>query len=179
MSVLWSLLLELASTGAARASTIDVSVPDPKVLRVILTCSDGTYEATPKNGSVTFEHVPKNCQVSMVRKSGLIDSTGTWTCTADACTKEQVEHRPVTDAPNRVNVIVTTPLPPGAALELTCSNGFRVRSEVVTNTASFDSVPNEECTLFFKGTVPAKYRPMSPGTWWCSLSGVTAICKLQ
>lgn len=164
-------------TSAALGATIDLSVPDPKVTKVLLTCADGRYEAVPKNGHVTFEHVPDACQVEFVRKSGVIDSTGSWTCSADTCSKEQVEHRPVTNAPNRVNVVVTTELPPGATLELTCSNGFRVRAEVVTNTSVFDNVPNEECTLFFKGTVPAKYRPITPGTWWCSLSGTTAICK--
>jgi hypothetical protein len=160
----------------AVAATVELQVPDPLVREVILECADGTHRGQPKNGVVTFEHVPKGCQVMMLRRSGVIDSTGKWSCSLDACTKQEVQHREVVDAPNRLNVIVTTELPPGASLELTCSNGFRVREPVVTNTSVFETVPDEECTLYFKGSVPAKYRPIRAGTWSCGLSGTTAVC---
>ncbi|MEQ1504208.1 MAG: hypothetical protein ABMB14_18340 [Myxococcota bacterium] len=161
---------------AARAATVEVQVPDPLVTTIELRCTDRTYTAEVRDGRASFEHVPDQCQVFLIRKSGTITATGKWTCTLDACRQDEVQHRPVTDAPNRINVIVTTALPPGAALELTCNDGFRIRSDVVTNTAVFESVPDQECTLFFKGTVPAKFRPIRAGTWSCALSGTTAIC---
>lgn len=165
--------------GLAHASTFEIQVTDPAVTSVILKCKTGTYDAEPKSGLVTFEHLPDGCQVYMVRKSGLIDATGVWSCGLDSCKREEVRHQPVTDGAGRVNVIVTTELPPGAALELTCSNGFRVRANVVVNTAVFEAVPDEECTLFFKGSVPARFRPIRAGTWSCGLAGTTAVCTKQ
>ena len=164
---------------AAQASTFEIQVTDPLVTSVILKCRSGTFEQAPKAGVVAFEHLPDACQVYMVRKSGTIDTTGIWSCGLETCKHEEVRHAPVTDAPGRVNVIVTTALPPGAALELTCSNEFRVRADIQTNTAVFDAVPDEECTLFFKGTVPARYRPIRAGTWHCGLAGTTAVCTKQ
>lgn len=162
--------------GLAHASTFEIQVADPAVSSLVLKCRSGVYETEVKNGLATFEHLPDGCQVFMIRKSGTIDATGLWSCGADTCTHEEVRHQPVTDGPGRINVIVTTALPPGAALELTCNNGFRVRSEVVVNTAVFASVPDEECTLFFKGSVPARFRPIRTGTWSCGLAGSTAVC---
>jgi hypothetical protein len=160
----------------ARASTVEIEVADPLVSEVVLECADGSYRSAVKGGIATFERMPQACKVSMVRRSGVIDRAGRWWCSLDACKQEEVLHAPVTDAPGRVNVIVATALPKGAALELTCT-GFRVRTEVVQNTAVFDGVPDgADCELYFKGTVPARFRPIAAGTWSCSLSGAAAIC---
>lgn len=166
----------LSILSPARAATLEITVTDPMVTALVLECRDGTQKATVKNGLATFEQVPEGCTVNMIRRSGTIDAPGKWTCTLDTCKMEDVQHAPVTDADGRVNVILTTEMPPGAWLELTCSGGFRARADVKTNTAVFDGVPNEECTLFFKGGPPAKYRPMRWGTWSCGLSGTTAVC---
>lgn len=163
----------------AYGSTFEIQVADPAVTTVVLECRSGSYKTAVKSGVAAFEHLPDGCQVFMIRKSGLVDSTGIWTCGLDTCKKEEVRHNPVTDAAGRINIILTTELPPGAALELTCNNGFRVRADVVVNTAVFDAVPDEECTLFFKGSVPARFRPMRIGTWSCGLAGTTAICTRQ
>lgn len=162
--------------SAAFGSPVEITVSDPLVTALVLECQDGTFKAVVKNGLATLEQVPKDCVVNMIRKSGTITAPGRWTCTLEGCTQQEVSHREVTDAPGRVNVILTTDLPAGASLELTCSDGFRLRVEVAQNAAVFDGVPAEECTLFFKGGVPAKFRPMREGTWSCGLSGTTAVC---
>jgi hypothetical protein len=164
------------SLGAALGQSLEISVVDPMVIAVVLECSDGSHKAVVKNGKATLEQVPQGCQVHMIRKGGTIDAPGRWSCTLDACKQDEVEHRAVTDADGRVNVVVTSPLPAGSFLELTCSNGYRVRSDIELNTATFESVPQDECTLHFKGGVPAKYRPVRWGTFYCGLSGTTAVC---
>ncbi|MEZ4238398.1 MAG: hypothetical protein R3F59_20050 [Myxococcota bacterium] len=171
-------LLPVWLVAPAHAATIELRVPDPKVREVILECEDGVYRAEPKGGMVTFEHLPHACNVVFVRATGTIDSTGKWTCAIpDGCTRTEVEHQRTEDAPNRVNVLISNDVAPGTTLEVTCSGGFRVRQPVVKNTAVFDGIPNQECTLYIKGaTVWAKYSPLTPGTWTCTLSGGTAIC---
>lgn len=161
---------------AAEAATLEITVADPLVTALVLECQDGTFKAVVKNGLATLEQVPQGCTVNMIRRSGTIDEAGRWTCTLDKCTHQEVAHQEVSDAPGRVNVILTTDLPAGASLELTCSDGFRSRVDISLNTAVFESVPDEECTLFFKGGVPAKFRPIRAGTWSCGLSGTTAVC---
>jgi hypothetical protein len=168
--VQWTLAL------SAQAATLEITVPDPLVTALVLECRDGTFKAVVKNGLASLEQVPQDCVVNMIRRSGTLTEAGRWTCTLDACTQEEVDHQPVSDAPGRVNVVLTTDLPAGAALELTCSGGFRSRVEIALNTAVFEGVPSEECTLFFKGGVPAKFRPIRAGTWSCGLSGTTAVC---
>jgi hypothetical protein len=167
---LWTLAL------VARASTLEITIADPLVTALVLECRDGTFKAVVKNGLASLEQVPQDCAVNLIRKSGTIDEAGRWTCTLDQCTQQEVAHQVVTDAPGRINVILTTELPTGSSLELTCSGGFRSRVDVTLNTAVFESVPDEECTLFFKGGVPAKFRPIRAGTWSCGLSGTTAVC---
>jgi hypothetical protein len=168
----WTLWL----AAAASAQSLEIRVPDPMVTALVLTCADGTLQVPVKDGAVKLERTPQSCAVSMVRRSGEVTEPGRWTCTLDRCTQEEVAHRPVSDAPGRVNVILTTEVPPGSALELTCSEGFRARADVSLNTAVFDGVPDEECTLFFKGGVPAKFRPIRQGTWSCGLSNTVAVC---
>jgi hypothetical protein len=164
--------------ASALASTIEIAVPDPMVTSLILECATGTYKADVRGGMVTFDHLPQNCRVFFIRKSGVVDDTGKWTCGLDQCSQEDILHREVVAAPNRVNVIITTELPKGAAMELTCPGGFRLRTEVLSNVAVFDGVPTAgECTLFFKGGVPARYQPMGPGNWSCGIHGSAAVCK--
>jgi hypothetical protein len=159
----------------ARASTIDVQVTDPAVTQVILECADGVYTSPVKSGMAAFDRMPQGCKVSMLRKSGAIDKAGRWTCSLDVCKQEEVLHAPVSDAPGRLNIILTTELPKGAGLELTCT-GYRQRAEITQNTAVFEGVPQAECELYFKSSVPTRYRPIGPGTWSCSISGAAAIC---
>lgn len=162
----------------AWASTIDVTVMDPQVVELVLECSNGQYRSPVKNGVASFSHVPNNCQVFAIRRSGVIGETGKWTCDLSSCTQEEVLHREVSDAPGRVNIIVNTALPKGASFELTCPGNYRLRTEIVTNTAVFEGVPDgSECSLFFKGTAPARYNGIGPGTWTCGIIGSTAVCK--
>ena len=75
---------------------------------------------------------------------------------------------------------MTTAMPIGSAVEVNCPDGiYRERRTLDENTATFDKVPSQECTLLFKGGVPAKYAPLKYGTYYCSLTGATAVCTLQ
>jgi hypothetical protein len=161
----------------ARASAVEIRVDDPAVTEVVMTCADGTFHLPVVEGLVSWEHTPKSCAVSMLRKSGRVDAPGQWTCTADTCLLTEVAHAAVSDAPGRVNVITTTELPKGEAIELTCGNGFRQRVTVSQNTVTFDGVPeNLDCEISYKGALPAAFRPIRPGTWSCRLSGAMAVC---
>lgn len=162
---------------AAYAQSVEITVSDPLVTKLFLDCADGRYELPVRAGVAGMEKTPSLCKVSMLRTSGQVDQPGKWTCTLDRCSQTEVDHHPVTDAPGRINVILTTQLPPSASLEITCTSGFRTRTDVSLNTAVFDGIPgNEQCTMFFKGSVPAKYGPISQGTWSCGLSNTVAVC---
>ena len=170
------MLLFLLSTVGARAQSLEIRVADPLVTAVVLECADGRYDLPVRNGLATMERTPNRCQVHMYRTSGTIGEPGKWSCTLDKCTQNDVDHKPVVDAPGRINVILTSALPPSASLELTCASGYRTRTEIGLNTAVFDGVPSEQCTMFFKGSVPAKFGPISEGTWSCGLSNTVAVC---
>ena len=64
------------------------------------------------------------------------------------------------------------------AVELVCVGGYRKRVEVGKLTAvTFDDVPTEDCSLLFKGAIPAKYAPVKPGAaLTCGFVGTTAVC---
>jgi hypothetical protein len=168
-------LLALASP-VADAATLEITVTDPRVTALVLECADGTHKLVVDGGRAVLEKRPKDCVVNQVVRSGSITAPGAWTCGLEGCTQQDVAHRDVSDADGRINVIVASDLPKGSWLELTCPQGFRERASVEENTATFDAVPEEECTLWFKGGVPAKFTRMRWGTWQCLLSGTTAVC---
>ena len=40
------------------------------------------------------------------------------------------------------------------------------------------NVPNESCTMFFKGGPPAQYKPVRGGaSYTCKIVGTTAVCN--
>jgi hypothetical protein len=165
--------------GAALAQNapLEITVTDPKVHTVVLTCGRERLESAVRAGVAVFASAPSGCAVEMIRTGGHIAGPGKWTCGLDSCAQDDVHHLPVSDAPKRVNVIVSTPMPAGTGLEVACADGsYRERRTLVENTATFDGVPSEDCTLLFKGGVPAKYQPLKYGTWYCSLTGATAVC---
>lgn len=172
-------MLPFLAIAAAHAQALEITITDPLVTAVVLECADGAHKGVVKDGVAAFDIRPQGCTVHLIRKSGTIDDPGRWTCTLDRCTQQEVAHHPVTDAPGRVNVITTTDLPKGAAFELTCST-YRERAEISLHTAVFEGVPdNDDCTLFFKGGVPARFHPIGPGTWSCGLTGNVAVCVLR
>lgn len=174
MSIIAALLL---SATAHAGAPLSITVTDSRVLAVVLDCGGSTMKAVVKSGKADFSEVPHgSCTVDFVRKSGTISGAGEWTCSLDTCTQEDVQHLEIKDADGRLNVVVSD-LPDSTTLELKCPNGFRERAHVKVNTAIFDNVPNEQCTLYFKGGVPAKYNPLNWGTYYCSISGTTAVCS--
>jgi hypothetical protein len=162
--------------GAASAQSVQITVTDPMVTSLVLTCADGRFELPVRDGVAVMERTPSLCRVSMYRSSGEVDRPGKWTCTLDKCTQVEVDHKPVTNAPGRINVILTSDLPPSAWLEISCTSGFRTRTDISLNTAVFDGIPSEQCTMYFKGSVPAKFGPITEGTWSCGLSNTVAVC---
>ncbi len=70
------------------------------------------------------------------------------------------------------------------ALELVCPSGHRDRVSLVRDaagiggTARFDQVPEESCTLHFKGGSPAQFAPVQGGqALSCNLQATTAVCR--
>ena len=163
-------------TGLAMAAVLEIEVPDPQVVAVVLECADGTYKAVVKDGLATFDRRPEACSVNFIRRAGTIDLPGRWVCDLAGCKMKDVHHRPVTNADGRINIIAATPLAGGAWLELNCGTGFRARADVLENTAVFEGVPREDCILNFKGGAPAKFKPVTWGTYQCTLDDTTALC---
>jgi hypothetical protein len=164
---------------AAQASApLTINVADPAVVAVVLDCGGGsTQKAVVKNGKAEYLEVPNgNCSVVFVRKSGSISGAGTWTCSLDNCVQEDVHHLDISNADGRINIVIAN-VPPSTTLELNCPSGHRERSPLRENTGIFENVPNEPCTLLFKGGVASRYQPISWGTYYCSLSGNVAVCS--
>jgi hypothetical protein len=128
-----------------------------------------------KNGLASLPDLPGKCKVSMLRPSGEIDVAGKYTCTPDDCILAQFDHKPVSDGPGKINIILA-PSVTANAVELTCPSGFRNRAAVERRTALFEGVPREDCGLMFKGGPPLRYRPLDWGTYTCSVTVSTVIC---
>lgn len=173
------LILLSALALAADTAPLELKIEDPKVRTVVLKCGADEMRADVKGGIASFPRAYSGCEVTMIRPAGTIGAPGRYTCDLDRCAQEDVHHLPISDAPQRVNVVLTTPMPAGTSLEVNCPGGYRERQTVTENTAIFDRVPTQDCTLLFKGGVPAKYSPLKYGTYYCSLTGPTAVCTLQ
>lgn len=64
------------------------------------------------------------------------------------------------------------------AVEVVCPSGFRQRTALSGGKGSIASVPQEKCTMYFKGGAPAQFAPVNGGrTFSCSIIGTTAVCK--
>jgi len=65
------------------------------------------------------------------------------------------------------------------AVEVNCPSGFRDRVGITTGgSASVPDVPQENCSLHFKGGVPARFSPVRGGqSLSCAIMGSTAVCK--
>ena len=163
MLVLAMLLANTATAGAP----LEVKIEDPAVFAVLLDCGAGSQlKAEVRDGLATFAQVPHaECAVNLLRKSGTIDKPGKWTCDLDKCELDDVHHLDTMNADGRINVILPG-LHKGSAIEITCPDGWRSRVEIVENTATLNDVPNDKCTLHVKGGVPAKFSPISWGTWF-------------
>jgi len=167
------LALILAAASLAQAP-IELTV-EPGIEAVVLECGARTERSMVNNGMVTFSLIPNSpCKVRWERTVGSIDRPGKWSCTAAGCVAEGIIHRSVSDAPGRVNVIMARPT--HQAVEVTCTDGFRVRGTFVQNVATVDGVPNGECVLMFKGGSPSKFKPITPGTYECTVTGPSAAC---
>ncbi len=64
------------------------------------------------------------------------------------------------------------------AIEVRCPNGTRKRAAFSGNKATAKGIPgNEDCTLLFKGGLPAKYTPVRSGyVYTCAFKGSSADC---
>lgn len=64
------------------------------------------------------------------------------------------------------------------AVEVVCPSGFRQRTALSGGKGSVPSVPQEACTMYFKGGAPAQFAPVSGGrSLNCSIRGTTAVCN--
>ena len=66
-----------------------------------------------------------------------------------------------------------------SGVELVCGAGsYRLRKSFAGGVANFSGVPGGQCTLYFKGGIPAKFTPVVRGkSYNCSIVGTTAVCK--
>ena len=168
------LLAALALAHAEAPLTIHV---DATATTLTLNCAGKTYTQPVVNGTATFPEAPKGCTVVATFNEGTIPGPGVFSCSPHGCIMQDVIHDVVTDAPGRVNVILTGTYD-SSELEITCpNNGYRQRAPIANNTAKFEAVPsNDNCQLSFKGGTPAHYKPIVPGSYRCGLTEVTAVC---
>ena len=62
------------------------------------------------------------------------------------------------------------------SIEVVCPSGFRQRAALIDGLASLDSLPAASCVANFKGGPPARFAPLSAGTWRCQYTGTTMSC---
>ncbi|MBT3221643.1 MAG: hypothetical protein HN348_21405, partial [Proteobacteria bacterium] len=87
---------------------------------------------------------------------------------------------PVAAAPPAGPQAITIKITDGTkftSLEVKCQNGFRARGSFSGGSATVQSVPIEDCTVFFKGGAPAKTAIRGGQTKSCSFEGATSNCR--
>lgn len=64
------------------------------------------------------------------------------------------------------------------SVELVCPQaGYRARAPLAEGRAELNGAPVEDCTLYFKGGVPAQFSPVRGGDQLvCTLVATTAVC---
>ena len=163
----------LAST--VYAAPIEITITEPNVTRLELTCGTNVRQLPVVHGKATLPDLPGSCSVALIQPSGAIDGPGKYSCGVGNCALAEIDHKPVSDGPGIVNII----LAPGASpngIEMTCPSGYRTRATLERNTAVFTGVPKEGCTIMLKGGPPLRYTGMSWGTHTCQVSGSTLLC---
>ena len=169
-----SIIALFASVAFANPVTIHVS--DPQVEELVFNCDGATSRSKVRNGVATMPQVPGECTVFFHKRIGSIDGPGTYSCSAAGCTLDEVHHRVISDGPATVNIVLTSKVD-AHQMEINCPSGHRDRQNIETNTVVFNGVPaGQECTILFKGGVPAQYRKIRAGTYYCGLSGTQAVC---
>jgi hypothetical protein len=67
---------------------------------------------------------------------------------------------------------------PVTGFEVNCPSGFRERGTIRGTSGSVANVPNEPCTIFFKGVGSAKWGPVTGGrSVKCRIEGSTGVCS--
>lgn len=87
---------------------------------------------------------------------------------------------PAPAPPPRGNGSFSVTLNGGGAtsIEVNCPSGFRERGSFSGTRASVANVPNEPCTVNFKGGAPAKFSPVRGNqSLTCTITGSTAVCN--
>ncbi|MDP6934260.1 MAG: hypothetical protein QGG40_15145, partial [Myxococcota bacterium] len=63
-------------------------------------------------------------------------------------------------------------------IEIVCPSGFRTRAAFAGGSATVSGVPQESCTVHFKGGAPASFGPVRGGQGLsCNIVGNTAVCQ--
>ena len=168
----------LLFASQAMAGPIEITVSEPGVERLELKCGSDVRQVSVRNGVATLPDIPGNCSVFFIQPSGAIGSPGKYTCSLEGCVLSEIDHRPVSDGDGIINII----LPPESAkgtnsFELTCPSGYRNRAMIDRNVATFNDVPKESCSLFFKGGSPMRANLSDWGSYTCQVVGVTPICR--
>ena len=76
-------------------------------------------------------------------------------------------------------VVVIAASDPFTGVEVNCPSGFRQRASFVGGTATIADVPQEDCSLNFKGGPPAKNTIRGGQTKDCSFPSGQAVCNLR
>lgn len=171
-------MMLLMSFFTAQAGNMEIFVTDASVAEVQLTCSGRLLKSAVIGGKATFTETVAGCAVSLVSQVGTVAGNDKYTCDASGCRTNDIEHRNVQSAADRVTIILTDAST--QLLELRCPSGYRERAAVTMNTAVFDGVPQgQDCDMFWKNSAPAKGRKIRPGTWYCLNNNGTGVCKTR
>lgn len=173
--------------GSAHADELVIDVPGD-VDTVVLRCGGQELERRPRpsvvpgaQAQVRFPMWPgRECDVTFERHVGRVMQLGNWACSdGGGCSEQGSNAAPAPPLPPGQIKVLTTDRLPHSTLELVCPGGYRVRTAVTNHTALFTGVPSEECELFFKGGAPYRYRPVTEGTWSCTVVAGTAVCEAR
>ena len=89
------MLLALLFSFQARAEApLEIQV-GRGVEAVELTCSGKTHRVDVRNGKAVFPVAPEQCQVHLVKRSGITKHNGTWFCNEGGCVLHEPPNTPV------------------------------------------------------------------------------------
>ena len=200
------LVAQVAPIARGEAGPISVSLSEPDLAQWgLLVCPSGVnLKALFNHGNAVFEDVPdEDCVLSIKggrpgRFSGArpgdqiscspagqvlrchypLGNAAISDPTPASVRPTPHRHPPVKTAGGDQLVVRLTDPTLSSWLSIQCPGGYRARADFIAGQAVLEEVPDEKCTVSFKGGSPARFDGVTRGmSLQCTLSGTVADCS--
>jgi serine/threonine protein kinase len=168
-AILFALFVMVCVTGVTVVWVVLISKPEPDTTPVVASVDPAPTPSTPSSTKpdTGLAQVEADPQPVVTKKKK------TTTVTTPTTTTPKPPSTPTGEI--RVNIDSDAPF---TAVEVLCPSGVRERGYFSNGSARVSGIPNEPCSLNFKGGAPAKFSPVRGGmSLRCTYSGSTMTCN--